>query len=327
MNLRMLALLACSASLSACGGGDGGQSGSPVVTPSPTPTPGPSPTPSPSYPAYGELTGDQSFQAACQTTGQGSGAFILLNPTPFYADPGVTLDYDASESTYRLTAYGIDESFGPADVDDTIANAEKAYRRTGTDGFTTRMILFAPQPGGSTADYTRVLYAFARNTMTGYVETYNCIFGVPTLLTDQPSQTQVSFTDFSTGGNAYRLFPDNTVALYRLTGSAESLSVNLTTGAVNLSVRVTGQLQSVFGTGTAVPSTYDFGTFTGETSLDDETRGFGGILNYQNPTLFAPYEGWFFGPQGAEAGLTVGLSDQDQDGVRTIGQFTIVGAR
>ncbi len=328
MKMRMLGLLLGSACLAACGGGgSSGGGSSPVVTPSPSPTPTPTPS-GPSYTAYADLTGSQQFKMACQTLDQGSGVFQLGPPMAFYTDPGVTLSYDASQDSYTLSNYGVEESFGSADIDSSVTNPEIeiAYAKDDGTGFTSRLLIAAPQPGGQAVDYSRALYAFVKNVNTGYVETYSCNFGVPTLLTDTPSQSPITFTDFTTRGTLYRIYPDATFAVYNLSGSSQTMSANATTGEITISLALSGELVSVNGTST-VPASIDLGTYGATINIDGETQGFGGIFNYEDPTLFAPFEGWFYGPQGTEAAFAAGIQDTDENNVRTIGTFSFFAAR
>ena len=311
--------------LSSCGGG-GSSGADPVSVPSPTPSPSPSasPTPTPTYSTYVSLTGDQQFDLACATVNSNGSSIVLGQPIAFDADPGLTLTYTAADDSYAVNGSGVSEIFTPADIDNSFPNSEAAYSKADSVG--SRLIIGAPAPGGMTAQYTRGLYVLVQNTITSNVDEYVCAFGVPTLISDPPAETNVTFTGFSGNGVLRQYQSDGTVGVYSLTTSSESASVNTTTGQIDFAFSVSGTLIATYGPGTAA-ATVDLGSFTGQTTMDGIAQNFGGILSHQDNTIQSQYQGWFFGPQGKELNLGAAILQDSGGGNRVVGTLGFTANR
>jgi hypothetical protein len=305
-----IGMLLCSVALSACGSSGGGNN-SPVVVPGPgsTPTPSPSssptPTPSPSatYKTYAELTGDQRFKTAC--------AAFIFNSTPPIVTPatafgnGLMLDHAAAPDSYTITGDGVAQTYGPADRDPAAPSTVISYLKT-VSGFTERFTIARPGVGGVGLDYLRV---FTLRAQKGSGPTnYSCVFGVPTLVSDRPAAATVTFTRIGLGGSAYKA-QAGVVGAYSLEGSSTTFAVNLTTGKVNTTIHLLGTLQTPTGPST---TNVELGTYSGVGDIDLASGSFSGqFFNPDGSPLFAYFGGWFFGPQGREAGFTSSIAKRD----------------
>ena len=329
---RIIALGMGAATLAACGGSGGSGSGSgsvPVVTapaPGPTPTPTAPPTPAaPPYPTVVQLAGDQQFRTSC--------ASLVFNGTPPQAPPvptfgsGLTLAYAAATQTWTVSAdaafqpfFGSQpRSYGPADRDPGAPAGVNTWLKTST-GFQERFTLGQPTAAGAIPDYLR---GFSLRTPI-YGETrpgapalqYSCLYGVPTRLDDPPrTAAAVTFTRTGFNGVAYAQPTTGGLETYALAGSPVTLTVDLTTYRVSATVKLTGALVSASGT---AAQTTDLGTYTGEVTID-EAGFYNGLLRSTDRTVqAASFGGWFFGPQGAEAGFNVAIMAQDAGTERRI---------
>ncbi|WP_066555021.1 hypothetical protein [Croceicoccus bisphenolivorans] len=192
------------------------------------------------------------------------------------------------------------------------------------------MTIVAPDPGGSTLQYSRVLAYGLFNGNFGGVENTTCVFGVPTEPDDEPSTSPVSYTAFASGGSIVRVFTDGTFASYTVTGSQEAISVDLNTYTVDITMHLTGTLgnKSASGSGASAETTVDFGTFTAnDIEINDEPYSIGGLFNYQDFDLQMPFQGWFFGPKGKEIGIAVTYFRPNDPGYRAFGNITVTASR
>lgn len=310
--------------LASCSSNGGSTSTSGEVTPRPTTTPTPSasptgtPSPSLSYRTYAQLSGDQSFQTACVWA---SVIRPLPGPATRFGD-GLLLAYTASSQTYGVTRYGHNLSFGPTNLDPATAGAQ-SYTKV-ENGFTYRFSIATPTAGGVGLDYARSfsLIAPSISVPTQYV----CVFGVPTLLTDKPAASTVTFTRTGVTGTAYITPTRGEGRTYSLENSIATMTVDLTTGRATTTVRLIGTLQTASGSATTQA---ELGTFTGVGDFDETRQTYYGELTSTNrPSQFSYFGGWFFGPQGKEAIYAAEILSNDA----TIGEnmtvlMTVAAAR
>lgn len=318
MKGRGLAALLAGAAVCSCGGDGGSGGGTPAPTPVASPTPSPSPTAA-AYPTYAQLSGDQTFKTQCTA--------LRFDAVPPRAEPalpfgqGLTLSYAAATQTYTLApdaiaanAFGPQpRSFGPVDRDPAAPPTSTSYAKT-TNGFQERFSIGSPSVAGTTPDYIRGFTLRAslggNATPQGPSLQYWCLFGVPTRLDDQPRATQVVFTRTGFNGIAYVQPATGALETYALTPSQVSFSVDLVSYRVTATVRVIGNLLGAGGPSSAAT---ELGTVTATIGINEEGF-FNGLLNTPagtNPTGLSTFGGWFFGPQGAEAGFVTSLMWQD----------------
>lgn len=324
MKYRFLCAAAALSTLAACGGGGTSVGLTPVVSGT-TPTPSPStPTQTPStvsYQTFAALTGNQNFRTAC--------ASYLLAGVPPVANPatafgnGLALSYTAATDAYAISGDGLSLSFGPSDVDAAVLAPAKGYIKVDA-GFTQRFIIGRPAPAAATLDYVRTIFLA---TQRGAGPTnYQCVFGVPTLTTDVPSMSSVAFTKVGLSGasSSYRLDTTTSPAsltTYSLENSTATLSVDLTTGAVRSVIHLLGTVRSAAGAGA---TNVELGTYTGTGTINTTTGSYSGqFTDASGNSLFAYFGGWFFGPQGREAGFAFNIVKQDANGSQTSAVGTV----
>lgn len=317
--------------VAACGGGGGSgggvsvvPAGTPTVTPTPTPTPAatptptatpaPTPTPTASYTRFADLTGSRTFQTAC--------ASVLLGGTPPTPQPvlsfgeGPTLDTAASGWT--VAGDGVSLQFAASDAVAS-ASGQRSYERS-VSGSVQRFTI-ADTVAGITPDYVR---SFALRTDRAAGSTlYSCVFGVPAVAADAPTAA-TSYTRVGVSGNAYVADGGGTVQTYALTASTGTVRFDAATGAMIVSIRLLGNLQTANGTASA---TTDLGTFTGNAAVD-RTRGrfYSQLDSEDRVSLFSSLSGWFFG--GTEAGAAFSVLAADPgSGNRVSAVGSVVAAR
>jgi hypothetical protein len=298
--------------LAGCGG-DGGSSppisvipGGPSPTPTPSSSPTATPTPSASYQTYAQLTGNQSFQTACAALNFSNGNPPAPQPATNFGD-GLTLAYTAATDSYTISGDGLSLSYAPAQLDPAAPAGVRGYLRT-ENGFTQRFSIGTPAPGGVALDYVR---AFSlRALRNGQTLQYQCVFGVPTRLTDPPDATTVTFTRVGINGAAYVAPVGGGLQTYALTASTATLSVNVATGEATTVLRLVGTLQTASG---PASTTTELGTFTGVGDFDDTRPSFyGPLTSTDRDSQFSFFGGWFFGPQGREAAFSTQILAVDR---------------
>jgi hypothetical protein len=245
------------------------------------------------------LTGNQQFKTACAAFIFNS-SFPTVAPATAFGD-GLTLNYTSATDSYGITGDGLALTYGPGDIDPAAPTTIKAYVRT-TGGFTERFTIGRPGAGGVALDYMR---GFSLRALKGPGPTqYSCVFGVPTLVTDPPAATSVTFTKTGLNGSAYRS-QGGIVGIYSLEKSTVTLSVNLTTGKINTVIHLLGTLQTPAGPST---TNVELGTYTGSGDIDEVQGSYNGQFT---DASFAYFGGWFFGPQGREAGFAYSIFNRD----------------
>lgn len=312
MTKRFLTSAALALALVACGGEDGrtppiGGGGTP--TPSPTPTPTPSPTPT--YATFATLTGNQAFATACGGT---AGPNVVQAPGFGRSAAGnglLSLDFTSASSSWRVTGTSLngeafDNTFGPGDIDaaSPFVNFTDYLRDPGT-GFRNRLLLGDKAISGLTREYVRQFVHIVRPTATSVVSTYFCTYGIPTLLTDPLPTGTINYTSFRVVGQV-SINSGAEAGAYDLGESVVTLSANPATGQVTTQLQLVGRLQTASGLSA---TRTDMGTFTGTATVDGSEQNFFAVLEgNRNITGFSNFGGWFFGPQGREAGYGFSIS-------------------
>jgi hypothetical protein len=300
---RIWAALSSAILLTACSGGGGSSSGGgTVVTPTPSPgTPTPSPsassTPTPSYTKFAELTGDRSFTSACGRLDAGSPPVVAPASLP---TAGLSFAYVSATQTWTVIGDGVNLSFGPTDVDPATPAGGQFYLKPGVSGTDRLRIQLPGITGVGPMEYARI--ASVTTNVFGTSRTYSCVIGVPTLVTDVPAATTVTYRA-ALGGTGYRTPPAG--------GATTTFSLGKSTVALDAN-RVTGKVIAVInliGTPTGGGADVDFGTVTGTADIDPATGGYYGT-SWTSPTLtviFGAFSGRFFGPQGLESEFALSL--------------------
>jgi hypothetical protein len=301
--IRGYAVISGAMMLAACSG-SGTDPGSvatptptPAVTATPTPVASPSPTPTPvSYTKYADLSGDRTFASSCTS--------MVNNQSPPAVNPaslpalGLSLAYAAGPQSWTIGGDGLNLVFGPGDIDSTAPAGAQFYAKASASG-TDRLRIQVPGiVGVGPLEYARV--ASVLTNINGQARTYNCIIGVPTLVTDVPTATSVTYRA-AYGGSVYRTSAGIT-APYSLGKTAVTLSADRITGKVTMSLHL-------IGTPAAGGADVDFGTVTGTADIDPATGGYYGSV-WTSPTLnvvFGQFSGRFYGPQGLETEIAVSL--------------------
>ena len=304
---RNLAFIIGCAMLASCGGGDGGSSPPPTGggggTPTPSPTPSPSPTPA--LPTFATLTGDQAFATACGGT---NGANVVQAQGFGRAATGntlISLDFNDAADTWRVTGTSLtgepfDTTFRPQDIDAASAftNFTDYLRDPGT-GFRNRLLLGDKPITGLTREYVRQFVHVVRPTATSVPSTYFCTYGIPTPLTSTLPSSAVTYTSFRVVGQGI-IQGGAQGGAYDLGESTITLTANPTNGQVATQLALTGRLQTPTGLS---ETRVDLGTFSGTAQIDGSTQNYFAVLQ-GNRAITGPasFGGWFFGPQGIEAG-------------------------
>ncbi|WP_285710643.1 hypothetical protein [Erythrobacter oryzae] len=309
---RFLVSAGLALALAACGGGDSG--GSPPATGGGgTPTPTPSPTPTPTYSLFSALTGDQQFRSACAGTTEQAGQISLFSDVGFIRSSTFPLaidhDFLSATSSWRIASRSPDGfdytyTFTPADIISTTQPNTVAYRQVASDGFGNRFAITQPTLGTTPAEYVRTTRVFTRPA--SILTNAFCVIGVPTLLTDRPS-TPISYTQFFYNGTAF--ITDRTTAVRRqfdISTSTAELTANPTTGAVSVTVTIIGR--EFLSDGSLSPTSTALGTYTGQSVIDGTQQTFAAPFSrVPDGSVGGGFSGWFFGPQGREAGLAFGF--------------------
>ena len=295
--------------------GSGGSLPTPSPMPSPAPTPVPAPTPAPSYLKYSELTGNQILQTACASVPLApTGSTLLFQAQGFGSGP--PLNYTSSTQSYLINEYGFNSTFGPSDIDPA-APGPNYYRKT--VGTTTETFSIIQSTSGGTAfDYVR------HYSLTGLVGTQlqrnYCVFGVPTVATDVPTGTNLTFSKVVISGIAYIKRPSGAIESYSLSGSTATLAFNMTNGNVLSNLALSGT-RLIAGSTAVVP----FGNFRTIQAFDIEpaqSKFAGRMEGTDRVATNSYYGGSFFGPQGAEAAYAFGLTTSDP---ATSAQIVVIG--
>lgn len=315
--------------LASCSGGgsDGGgvtvtPTGTPTGTSTPTPTPSASssPTPAPSYTKYADLTGDRSFASTCAPLTTSSSPVVAGAAT--LPGQGLIMAFNSAASTWSISGDGVNLLFGPADADPATPSGGQFYLKTGTGGTDRLRIQQGGVGGVGPTEYARIVNVVTN--VIGQARNYTCIIGVPTVVTDVPAATTVSYRA-GFGGSGYVSSPGTgATTVYSLGKSVVSIEGNRVTGKVTLTLRL-------IGTPPGGGADVELGTVTGTADVDATTGGYYGTT-WTSSTLtvsFGQFSGRFFGPQRLETEAVISLT-ADAGGptpftVRTVG--SVIGIR
>lgn len=324
---RSFAFVIGCALLASCGGGGsssggggstggGGTGGGGTPTPSPSPTA--SPTPSPTYQTFSQLTGNRNFDKACAGYRQGS-SLAPITASEFgegiSQGRGLTLGFTASTNTWSITGPGFTTSFGPADLSPTQPADTIFYSRL-VNGLPERFAIVSRPFGTQAAEYVRG--SSVTFPAGGGVEDYFCVFGVPTLATDPLPTGTITYTQFNVGGRAIRATPAGG-AIFDLRDSTVTLSANPATLQVTTQITLAGR-ELVGGVPSATLT--QFGTFTSTGAVNTRPSYSGTLASPGQTVVDANFAGWFFGPQGREAGYAFNIAVDLPEG----GRLTSAGA-
>lgn len=292
-----LMLAACSSGGGSSGGGGGGTTPSPTPTATISPTPTPTSTPAPSYTKYADLTGDRTLTSSCTALIGGASPPDVFPATQ--PGQGLSFAYTAATQNWMVTGDGVNLSFGPAEVDPTTPANGQFYLKTGPEGTDRLRIQQTGITGVGPLEYARLVTVFTN--LIGRPRSYTCMIGVPTLVTDIPAATSLTYRA-SFGGSGYVTSRGGTTALYSLGKTTVTLEANRITGKVTLSLHL-------IGTSSAGGADVDLGTVTGTADIDPATGGYYGT-SWTSPTLnvnFGQFSGRFYGPQGLETEVAITL--------------------
>jgi len=300
--------------LAACGGG-GGTASAPVAvvpaapTPTPTPAPAPTPTPTPTptatplaYARFADLTGDQRFQTSCAALTLMGEPSTALPATPF--GDGFTLSYTAATGGYTVAGDGLNLGFAATDRDAGVALPARAYAQSGS-GYARTLLLSTPTAAGGTLEYGQAFALHAQGNGSDLI--YQCVFGVPTLLTDAPTRSTFSFARAGIGGSAYITVGGITRA-YALDSSTATLGLDLTRGEVTVTIHLLGTSQDT-GSGAAP---VELGTYRSTATIDGVKGSYyGQLVSTDRTTESSHLGGWFFGPQIREGAYSFDIVATD----------------
>lgn len=308
MRRGIASLLLASCALAGCGG-EGGSTGTaatpptppPVATPTPmppTPPPAPAPPPpaGPTYATFDQLTGDQSYAGNCAGYLAPSSGIPRSPSVSGFARSGPIV-YTAATQTYTVSVYDGRRTYAPGDRVAGTPTGTIAFSK-GSGQNAERFEITQPVAGGVPLVYARQGYSLVtspsffagqQDRRIGY-----CLLGNPTLTTDIPTASTVTFPRLTVRGDAYDRSTGSVVA-YTLGKSTATMTVDLTTGRLQTIVHLIGT--------NAAGGDIDLGTYDAAASLDDSTAGFIGGLSPPMPGVPSfTISGGFYGPQGKEFG-------------------------
>ena len=335
-----VSIAALAMALASCGGGDsssappatGGGVAAPAPTPSPTPTPTPTPTQSATTTtAFDDLTGDQVFDAACAR-----GASSELRQQIIRFDEGFTFAF--ADATDSWTVAGetpdgtIGTSFAPSDIVQSEEGILTLYQRASVTG-TGPSEIFAfgvPQWPNLPANFVRG--GFVQSALeNGSVASFNCVFGVPTALNDVVPAATINFSQEIDAAGTLVVFDGLQGTSFDLAPTTFTASADPATGLVMLTIALRGTEFSFDpNTGQRIDSTeiVEFGSVSGNASISDQEQAMVGDLAGEGTSSQSGlFSGWFFGPQGAELGITISGSEQRIDGTNTSFSLGITGTQ
>ena len=332
MKFAHVTLCASVALLTACGGG-GSSTPAPSPAPTATATPTPSPSPSPPSTPNAKMPGGQACRPACVNIENGGTGFTdgvdrrasASDETLFFTQATQTWAFD-------LTTPGQDrKEFGPADQLATSPPGRIAYERAnlggGTDAFTVALRDFR----GLTLDYVRGT-DFVGNRSTGPFLGLACVFGVPTVVEDQAPTSVVTYSQIAVSGVALRV--DGTTGLvtgtFDLSDSTATFEVDPDANSqIETIINVRGR--EILANGDLSTTILDFATngsgqaaITTEFGTDNVERGaYSGTFQFNGVMPPAQqFTGWFYGPQGVEAGYGFAFKADDPN---SSDEFVIAG--
>lgn len=325
---RTLAFVIGCAMLASCEGDD--STPPPTMggggTPSPSPTPTPTPTPTPiSYTRFADLTGDRNFQTACAGVQQGNLQGITASDfgEGISQGRGLEVAFGATNGTWTITGPGFVTAFAPADADPMVTAPSIGFVRTSANGFRDRFTIGARPFGTQAVEYVRGSRLFYQVEASRVVDFF-CVLGVPTLINDTRPASTVTYTAFNLGGTMITNGPTGG-GQFDLGDSTVTLSANPTNGQVIARLTLIGRQFTPAGLSTTQTP---LGTYEGTAVTDGTRTNFSSPLGSSDRTsLNSGFAGWFFGPQGLEAGFAFNIIADAPDGTRLTGAGVVTARR
>lgn len=226
--------------------------------------------------------------------------------SPFGNDITLVSDRDEPNYTFSsnadfLSAFVL--SFDQTDRNLSITDGE-AYQRDGSTGLPLFLRTVAPLVDSQPLIYAQYgTLRYDSNDLTRV--DLRCAFGVPTLATDLPSAAtvydgaQVNFRVEVSG-------PDGRIT------AAENPSFITTFDPEMREINLVLQFESAIGDNLDV--ILDLGPFAGTDIIEDGETNFGGSIIDESDNVIGEFNGWFFGPQGAELAISVNIETTDSIG-------------
>ena len=326
MKLKFLALCAPIAMLAACGGGDssppptGGGGGGGGGTPTPTPPPN-------TYTKFAEMTGDRAFDGACAEYAIDTSVSPALgSPMASRMGEGSQFEYDASAQTWTVLqptsggALAVVATFTQADLLTSPPTYTTGYAKPNANGEQDELLFVDAPATGIPLEYVRIAdfrRAIESNSPGFFAEAQtNCVYGVPTLSGEAFQTGDFDFGQVSVYGYAIRRTGpafDSPFEVYDLGESSATLTANYINGFMTTSVDLKGRLIQTDGSRSASITQFPKLTEgTGNFRVIPETKGvnmaYSGQFTVDGIRGFDFFEGWFFGPQGVEAGYAFSVS-------------------
>jgi hypothetical protein len=268
------------------------------------------------------LTGNQAFATACGGTNgpdvvqaQGFGRAATGNML-------ISLDFNDAADTWRVTGTSrtgeaFDTTFRPEDIDaaSTFTNFTDYLRDPGT-GFRNRLLLGDKPITGLTRDYVRQFVHVVRPTATSVPSTYFCTYGIPTPLTDALPAGTLNYASFRVVGQGM-IQGGPQGGAYDLGESLITLTANPSNGQITARLELVGRLQTPTGLS---DTRTELGIYNGQAQIDGTQQNFSAVLGGVNRAITGPanFGGWFFGPQGTEAGFGFAIQAAQQTGERLV---------
>ncbi|AUX69756.1 hypothetical protein CHX26_09815 [Porphyrobacter sp. HT-58-2] len=179
-------------------------------------------------------------------------------------------------------------------------------------GFNNRFLLANKPVEGITREYVRNFVHVIRARPSDPSTTYYCTYGVPTLLTDPLPTSTITYSSFTVIGNAFTIIQGQPTS-YDLSESVVTLSANPATLQILTQITFVGR--QVLGPGILSDTRTQLGSASGTSTLEDNVQSFVGPLEGNFVRVGdSAFGGWFFGPQGREAGYGFGIQGQTETG-------------
>lgn len=272
------------------------------------------------------MTGNQTFKTACGGVEfQGGARPITASDFGEGVSQGRSLDiaFVGSTSTWNITGPAFTTSFGPSDLSATPPANTVLYQRTNFVGGTDRFAIAARPFGTQPAEYVRGSRLFIVPA-TGRTLDFWCVFGVPTVLSDSRPASTITFTSFNIGGSISAVSSTG-LTQFDLGDSTVTLTSNPTTGAVTTRLTLVGRQFTPSGLSTTQTQ---FGTYDGVATVNGTTDTFRNRLTSSSKvSVDSNFGGWFFGPQGLEAGFAFNIAVDEPDGTRLLGAGAVTARR
>jgi hypothetical protein len=238
------------------------------------------------------------------------------------------LSFTSATNTWNIVGPLFTDSFGPANLiasppPDTILYQKPSALVPGA----IQTFAIAARPfGAQPPEYVRGLRLIYVVEPSRVVD-YYCAFGVPTLLTDSLPTSTISYTSFAVGGTI-RATPAGGGApvAFDLRGSTVTLTANPANGQVTTALTLVGR--QLLAGGALSDTVTQFGTFSGTATTDGtETTYLGTLSSPVGEVSASQFGGWFFGPQGREAGFAFNVVVNLPDGARQVGAGAVTARR